>query len=68
LIVCFQESKVDKITAGTNIKIHVTDVSHLKKGYISCMLAAKKMLHWKKDKEINDYGQSRAPDEIYTPV
>lgn len=62
-----QESNVAKIPTGQNIKIRVTDVTHLKKGYISCMPADKILLAWKKDKEINDYGQSKAP-EVYTPM
>lgn len=56
------------LKVGSSIEIRVTDVTHLQKGYISCMPKEQYSAFWKKSKEIQDYGNTKAPYEPYEPM
>lgn len=57
-----------KLPTGENIKLRVTDVTNVANGFISCMSADAYNVFWKKSLELNDYGNSKAPELVHEPM
>lgn len=53
---------------GSSVEIRVTDATYLQEGFVSCMPKEQYSAFWKKSKEIQDYGNTKAPYEPYEPM